>query len=33
MKDSRNSSKFKELGFNIIQRNASFLYGVIEKFK
>jgi 16S rRNA G966 N2-methylase RsmD len=33
MKDSRNSSKFTELGFNIIQRNASFLYGVIEKIK
>jgi 16S rRNA G966 N2-methylase RsmD len=33
MKDSRNSSKFEELGFNVIQRNASFLYGVIEKKK
>jgi 16S rRNA G966 N2-methylase RsmD len=33
MKDSRNSSKFEELGFEVIQRNASFLYGIIEKTK
>ncbi|MCM3719645.1 class I SAM-dependent methyltransferase [Fictibacillus phosphorivorans] len=31
LKDSRNSSKFNELGFTVIQRNASFLYGVLEK--
>ncbi|WNB90215.1 class I SAM-dependent methyltransferase [Bacillus sp. NEB1478] len=31
MKDSKKSSKFKELGFNVIQRNAGFLFGVIEK--
>jgi hypothetical protein len=31
MKDNRKSSKFTELGFDVIQRNAGFLYGVIEK--
>ncbi|MBY6035885.1 class I SAM-dependent methyltransferase [Fictibacillus nanhaiensis] len=31
MKDNKSSSKFNELGFSIIRRNASFLYGVIEK--
>jgi hypothetical protein len=31
IKDSRTSSKFKELGFTVLQRNASFLYGVIEQ--
>jgi hypothetical protein len=31
MKDSRLSSKFKELGFTVIPRNSGFLYGVIEK--
>jgi hypothetical protein len=31
MKDSRTSSKFHELGFTPIKRNASFLYGFIEK--
>jgi 16S rRNA G966 N2-methylase RsmD len=31
LKDSRNSSKFIELGFNVMQRNARFLFGVIEK--
>jgi 16S rRNA G966 N2-methylase RsmD len=33
MKDNRTSSKFEELGFTVYKRNASFLYGVIEKEK
>jgi hypothetical protein len=31
MKDSRTSSKFNELGFQVMKRNASFLYGFIQK--
>lgn len=31
MKDNRTSTKFKDLGFSVIKRNASTLYGVINK--
>ncbi|MDR7072323.1 class I SAM-dependent methyltransferase [Fictibacillus barbaricus] len=31
MKDNKKSSKFQELGFDVIQRNAGFIFGVIEK--
>lgn len=31
LKDDRTSSKFEELGFTIMKRNASFLYGFIQK--
>ncbi|MGA4720078.1 class I SAM-dependent methyltransferase [Fictibacillus nanhaiensis] len=30
MKDNKTSSKFYDLGFSVIKRNASFLYGVID---
>ncbi|ANC77029.1 class I SAM-dependent methyltransferase [Fictibacillus phosphorivorans] len=30
MKDNKTSTKFNDLGFSVIKRNASFLYGVIE---
>jgi 16S rRNA G966 N2-methylase RsmD len=30
MKDNKSSTKFNDLGFSVIKRNASFLYGVIE---
>ncbi|MBH0167913.1 MAG: class I SAM-dependent methyltransferase [Bacillota bacterium] len=30
MKDNKTSTKFYDLGFSVIKRNASFLYGVIE---
>ncbi len=31
MKDNKKGSKFLELGFDVIQRNAGFIFGVIEK--
>lgn len=31
MKDNRSSTKFEELGFSVLKRNASFLYGVLNK--
>lgn len=30
MKDNRTSSKFEELGFTVLKRNANFLYGFIK---